>query len=159
MAARQELFTTAFLTELSETGWDVDAPRADRRCYYGPDRLREWIEPDLWLAARRSGEPLTLLAEFNVAPESLEHNVANYLWWSSNQPPFWESPAVLVSAFASTKPADYRLHQTVCRFLGGLLEQAAPGIQHVIVDARGGPPGRAAELTLAERAVQQPLAS
>jgi hypothetical protein len=155
VAGRQELFTTTLVARLRDAGWDVDPPRANRRCYYGPDRLREWIEPDLWVTGRRAGEPLTLLAEFDTAPADLEHNVAKYLWWASTRAPFWTPPAVLVSAFAMTKPRDCLFYQAVCGFLGGLLEQAAPGIRHLVVDARDGRVGTAAERTLAERAADR----
>src|SRR5207248_2705487 len=116
----------------------------DRRQYFGSDRLREWIQPDFWaVLAALPGQP-TVLAEIDTNPADLEHNVAKYLWWVSERPPFWKPPAVLISAFAEPGLKNYALHEAIAGHLGRLLVVEAPGLDHRAVGVRGEP--RAADV-------------
>src|SRR5207248_4849369 len=76
----EESFSSALRTRMIDSGWEPTARTgADRRQYFGSDRLREWIQPDFWaVLAALPGQP-TVLAEIDTNPADLEHNVAKYL--------------------------------------------------------------------------------
>lgn len=140
---------------LAEPWGAVAAAGPERRAYFGGDRLREWVQPDFWAVLEGLDASPTVLAEIDTAPEGLEHNVAKYLWFVDRAGPFWNTPAILVSAFAMRAPRDYMLHQNIAVFLGRLLSEQVPGTAHALVDLRGDPDSERAGERLAKLAFEE----
>lgn len=138
MGRVQDEFTTALQALMRDAGWmPTFFEGAGRRAYFGSDRSREWVEPDLWAVLRAVRDTPTVIAEIDTTPAGLEHNVAKYLWWANRHGCFWGSPSIIVSAFTESLPHNYALHETIARFLGQQLSATLPGTRHVIVNVRG----------------------
>jgi hypothetical protein len=154
------VFESAFSSRLQELvlaeGWGARfAAGPQRRVYFGADRLREWMQPDVWAQLEAVPGSPTVLAEVDTSPVDLGHNVAKYLWWADARGPFWRTPAFLVSAFAMQAPRDYLFHETIAEFLGRLLCEKVPGTTHTVINLRANPNAEAAAERLGELAFER----
>jgi hypothetical protein len=153
-------FETAFSGRLQEMvraeEWGATfASGPERRVYFGTDRLREWMQPDVWAQLEALPGSPTVLAEVDTSPVDLGHNVAKYLWWADGRGAFWHTPAILVSAFAMRAPKDYLFHERIAEFLGRLLCERVPGTTHGVVNLRADPEADVTAERLAELAFER----
>jgi hypothetical protein len=153
MGAPEDAFGRCLERLMTAEGWQPTIRTASaRRQYFGPDRAREWIQSDFYAALDGVPGKPTVIGEFDTAASELEHNIGKYLWWVSDHPPFWCSPALIVSAFAEPLPANYLLHENIAIHLGRLLEARVPGTYHILVGVRGEPKTHDVGVRLANRA-------
>lgn len=137
MGELETSFSSRLRELILEQPWGaVAAAGPERRAYFGADRLREWVQPDFWAVLHTLDPSPTVLAEVDTGPEGLEHNVAKYLWFADRAGPFWQTPAILVSAFGMRAPRDYMVHESIAQFLGRLLAERVQGTAHALVDLR-----------------------